>query len=289
MKTNILTIMVASLLVFGIYENVVAEPVTYILEGTVYEIGGPNPDIVAGLIANGDKIEFTFECDLEADAIVTRYNGQIWYPEDYSNDAGDVDYFWCEYLGGTDIGHIGAITAPNPNYFADWKYGLNVSRKDKGVIVQNTGYMKGGSGYNRVSIDNYYRHVQDWKVGENLGGLFISQHTVRNQADEWARIRAYVQLVYFSVIPSKIQDIIDKVVDLTIYTDLSESDANPLLNTLDDAYTNVIGERIVATIDKLEAFIKATKRVIKKGLISEEEGLTLIGSAQDIIDQLRAK
>lgn len=177
-------------MLFGVSETVFAVIMTYTFQGTVNSITR-DTNIVDGLIAIGDSAEFTFDIDLDANGTQVRYSGQFIERTDVSNEANDVDYFWTDYVGGTDIGPIGEITAPNPNFFEETNYGLSVNRKENGVIVQDTGYLYGGSAYNWVSIENYSQNVQDWQLGYTG---FQFRHIVRNQANEAAWIRGNLTL-----------------------------------------------------------------------------------------------
>ena len=178
-------------MLFGVSDDASAALVIYTFQGTVNSITR-DVNIVDGLIAVGDNVEFTFKFDLDAPGTQVRYNGQFIERTDHDNDAEKVDYFWTEYIGGTDIGPIGEITSPNPNFFAETNYGLSVNRKVDGVIVQDTGYLYGGSAYNWVSIENYSQNVQAWETG--YAG-FHFRHIVRNQEDEDAWIRGNATLV----------------------------------------------------------------------------------------------
>ena len=190
-KTKKIQFFLIALLLIGLSSEAKADIYTYTFRGTVNSITH-DANIVDGLIAAGDSVEFIFDVDLNAVGTQVRYNGQLIELADYQMDSGDADHFWCDYVSGTDIGPIGDITTPNPNYLEENNYGLSYSRKANGVIVQNTGYLYGGSTYNYIAIENYSRHVQDWALGDQ-GYTF--QHRVRNQQDEAAWIFGVLQLV----------------------------------------------------------------------------------------------
>ena len=174
----------------GMSGNAIASIITYTFQGTVNSITR-DAHIVDGLTAIGDNVEFSFNVDLDATGFQTRYNGQFIERTDHDNDLETVDYFWTDYIGGTDIGPIGVISDPNPNWFNEFNYGLSVNRKENGAVVQDTGYLYGGSSYNWVSIENYSQNVQDWEVGN---GSFQFRHQVANQAGEYAWIRGHINL-----------------------------------------------------------------------------------------------
>lgn len=180
----------AGAILLGISGNVFAGIITYTFEGKVTSITR-DAEIVDGLIAIGDFVQFTFELDLDAPGTQVRYNGQFITRADHENDTEKVDYFWTNYIGGTDIGPIGLITSPDPNFFEKTNYGLSVNRKEDNVIVQDTGYLYGGSAYNWVGIENYSQNVQDWVEGSSG---FSFRHIVKNQANEEAWIRGSLTL-----------------------------------------------------------------------------------------------
>ena len=190
MKLNTM-ILTAGWMVLGLTWNVSASIVTYDFQGKVTSLTR-DVHIVDGLIAVGDSVEFTFEVDLNSPGSIVRYNGQKIEWVDHDNEAEKVDHFWTRYIGGSDIGPIGEITVPDPNLYETWNYGLSVKRKVDGVIVQDTGYLYGGSSYNWVSIENYSRNAQDWEQGSSG---FSFRHIVMNQGGEDVWIRGTLALV----------------------------------------------------------------------------------------------
>lgn len=178
-------------MILGLCGNASASLVIYNFEGTVTSLSR-DAHIVDGLIAVGDSVEFTFHVDLDLPGTQERYNGQFIERVDHDNEIEKVDYFWTKYVGGSDIGPIGEIPSPNPGRFRTTNYGLSVNRKVNGVIVQDTGYLYGGSTYNWVSIENYSQNVHAWKSGSSG---FSFRHIVWNQADEDAWIRGSATLV----------------------------------------------------------------------------------------------
>ena len=274
---------------FGILGYVSAEPVTYTFVGSVDRIYNGNPEIVDGIIAVGDGVEFTFVCDQEEDGYRTRYSGEIVPRVDHENDSEIVDNFWCDYIGGTEIGPIGEITLPNPNYYQEWNFGLAVFRKENGQVVQNTSYQHGGSDYNWVSIENYSQNINNWQVGI---GEFQFRVVVRNQEDQFTYIRGFLVLTYASnsqqpAPHDAIQNIIDETVHLIALEDLRESDGNKLINPLADALRLIDLWNTNAVIDKLNNFIRKVERYINRGIITAEDGLNLIDPAYTIIEQLQ--
>lgn len=209
--------LVAGLVVFGSVGSMSAAIVTYSFRGEVTSITR-DVEITEGLIAIGDPVEFYFNLDFDRPGSQVRYNGQYIERTDHDNEAERVDYFWTDYVGGSDIGPIGEIGTPNPNFFAEFNYGLSVNRKVDGVIVQDTGYLYGGPNYNWVSIENYSKNVQDWEAGSRGFGF---RHIVRNQDDDDAWIRGNVELVEMSplaAVPEPASAILVLVVGLVGFT-----------------------------------------------------------------------
>ena len=285
MKRGFLSLF-ATILLLGFSGNAFAEIVTYTFQGTVTSIRR-DASIMEDLISIGDNVEFTFNCEFDSKGTMIRYDDQLIERDDYQNEAEDVDYFWCDYVGGTDIGPIGDISLPNPNFFKEWNYGLSNSRKENGTIVQHTGFMYGGSTYNWVAIENYSQHVQDWGFG-NTGITFT--HRVRNQKDQTAWIRGNLTLVYVSSTQPEpqedIQDIIGAVGEMVDIKYLTKSEGKKLINPLSDALDLMIIGNINATIEKLNNFILKLERHIRFTKISELEGNALIHATKAVIDQL---
>ncbi|MCF6248841.1 MAG: PEP-CTERM sorting domain-containing protein [Desulfobacula sp.] len=181
---KILIVLMAGMMFLAVSGNVFAAIMTYTFQGTVISIT-KDAAIVNDLITVGDYAEFSFNVDFDANGTST-YPVSDTYPDglvtqrtDHENDSEIVDYFWADYIGGTDIGSIGEITDPYPLWPKEINQGLSVNRKDNyGNIVQDTGYLYGGSIYNWVSIENYAYNVQDWRVGTTG---FNFRHIVRNQ------------------------------------------------------------------------------------------------------------
>lgn len=154
MYKNIISNLISVVMLFSVFGYASAEPITYKFVGSVNRIFNGNPEIVDGIIAVGDSVEFTFECDQEEDGYTTYYNGYtLPYPDrDYGSSVSD--YFWCDYVGGTEIG-AGEIISPVPHYTKEWNVGLaNFRKNDAGEIIQRTSYLYGGSAYDWRAIEN---------------------------------------------------------------------------------------------------------------------------------------
>lgn len=209
--------LVAGLVVLGSVGSVSASLVTYNFRGNVTSITR-DVGITEGLIAIGDPVEFTFNLDFDLPGSQVRYNGQFIERVDHDIEAEKVDYFWTDYVGGSDIGPIGEITTPNPNRYEKINYGLSVGRKVNGEIVQKTGYLYGGPTYNWVSIENYSKNVQDWETGSRG---FYFRHIVGNQEEDDAWIRGNLELVEKSpltAVPEPASAILVLVVGLVGFT-----------------------------------------------------------------------
>ena len=114
-----------------------------------------------------------------------------------------------------------------------------------------------------------------------------SSNVIWNEYSGYGLINIEDALAFIVPTPSEmVQDIIEEIGELIITGDLTGNHAQPLITKLESVIDKLDKNKITPAINQLNAFINQVNAYINSEKLTEEDGQSLIVSAEEVIDEL---